>query len=98
MELQNEFLVMIEELIFEIVVREVMLMFNDLNDDMDVEYFIFVDFVIQFIGMGDGLFLEECVMQEIERGGLNLFDGVFSVSICGDSGLRFQLEVSVVDR
>lgn len=98
MEPQNEPRAMTEESILEIAAREAMLMPDDLNDDMDVEYPTSVDSVIQSIGMGDGLPSEECVMQEIERGGLNLFDGVLSASICGDSGSRSQLEVSVADR
>lgn len=98
MEPQNEPPAMTEESILEIAAREAMLMPEDLNDDMDGEYPTSVDSVIQSIGMGDGLPSEESVMQEIERGGLNLFDGVLSASICGDSGSKSQLEESVTDK
>ncbi|XP_061194334.1 uncharacterized protein LOC133202511 [Saccostrea echinata] len=80
-----------EESILEIAAREAMLMPEDLNDDTDaMEYPRSVDSVIQAIGMGDGLPSEDFVMQEIEKGGLNLFDGVLSASICGDSRSQFE--------
>ncbi|XP_062573556.1 uncharacterized protein LOC134235439 [Saccostrea cucullata] len=82
---------MTEESILEIAAREAMLMPEDLNEDSDgIEYPRSVDSVIQAIGMGDELPSEDFVMQEIEKGGLNLFDGVLSASICGDSKNQFE--------
>lgn len=79
-----------EESILEIAAREAMLMPEYLNDSDGLEYPTSVDSVIQAIGMEDGLPSEEFVIQEIEEGGLNLFDGVLSSSICGESGSKFD--------
>lgn len=90
MESQNAQPTMTEESILEIAAREAMLIPSDLDDTDGTEYPITVDSVIQSIGMSDGLPSEEYVMEEIEREGLNIFDGVLSVSICGDNGSKVE--------